>query len=122
MIFSTPYKKNYTNNGVVLSNKRLVETAGYRTTKQMVLEFIQAGKILTSAREMAYTYPGEFANDNQFPDPTMSPNYDLADFSQHARQLREKSDAVKAARKEAAKNAQQKTSEKIDPASPEVKN
>ncbi|WNK13200.1 MAG: hypothetical protein [Microvirus sp.] len=65
----------------------MVERSGYRSTQQMILEFMNAGIALQAYRQENYDYPaGEVVPDDAQGDPTRAPNFDLADASLLQRQ------------------------------------
>jgi hypothetical protein len=90
---------------------KIVEEAGYRTTKQMVRELLEAGERYSDFRRREYSYdlPEGDPTDDIPLSPLRSRNFDLADASRLSRELEEKfklhQEDVKA--KEAEKAAQE---------------
>lgn len=63
---------------------KITETAGYIPAKQQIENLILAGQRLAEYREENYDFGKDDEIDEDFTDPTRSPNYDLADASQDA--------------------------------------
>lgn len=81
MNFSTPYQDNrFKTPPEVNSGETLVEKAGYEPAKIKIENMILAGQRLSDYRKSQYDFEGEI--DEDFIDPTRSPNFDLADATQ----------------------------------------
>lgn len=81
-----------------LSDKRLVETAGYISAKQRIENIINAGEKLHAWRAENYDFTGEEPIDEDFCDPTRSKNFDLADVTQIEQRLEAKARSKKASK------------------------
>lgn len=105
-----PQKILELNNG-----KKLVETAGYRTSAQQINELLNAGKRLDEYRKEQYDFQ---IGEKETPiDPTRNANFDLADASRIAEEtnqrLREQEQRIEAGNAEKAKQAKQAEIEAI---------
>jgi len=94
--------------------KKMVETAGYRSTKTRVEEFLDAGRRLQEYRNLKYDFePGQEVPDD-FEDKTRRPGYDPADATQDLRaasarleqSAKTKKDKAQALKEEASKLAE----------------
>lgn len=72
----------------VASDKSRVETAGYLSAEQRISSLIGAGQRLMDYRRAQYDLHEEDPPDDIYPDPTRSPNFDLADSTIIADQLK----------------------------------
>lgn len=87
---------------------KIVETAGYISAEKRIKALIDAGQRLVDYRMMMYdAQPGSAVPDNEiYPDPTRSGNFDFADATQIANQveanLRRQKNAADEAQKKAA--------------------
>lgn len=81
------------------SGKKLVETAGYRTSRQQINEIMLAGERLEAYRQNQFDFKdGEPEPDL---DPTRGPNFDLADASRLLEETERKIAQAKAEKAEA---------------------
>ena len=84
MIFNTPYDRKQ-NPGEIPGTVRIVETTGYRSTKQQVAEYMAAGLQLQNYRNEMYDFETEDKVDEEYEDRTRTPGYDPADATQDLR-------------------------------------
>jgi len=116
-IFRTPYneeefRKVFPKKYEKVDNTKLVEIAGYIPAKQRIENIMLAGKRLAEARSELYDFkPGEEIDEN-FSDPTRSPNFDMADASQINLALEQKKRSVK--KQETSISGQSKETEQKD--------
>lgn len=100
MIFRTPYnesefRKEYPKKYEKVNNKKLVEVAGYIPAKQRIENLMLAGMRLATFRSELYDFQAGEPLDENFTDPTRSPNFDLADAFQISNALEQKKKNVK---------------------------
>jgi len=84
MEFNTPYNRKQSP-GEKPGKERIVETTGYRSTKQQVAEYMAAGLQLQNYRNEMYDFESEEKVDEDYEDRTRSPGYDPADATQDLR-------------------------------------
>jgi len=84
MNFNTPYDRKQSR-GEIPGTVRIVETTGYRSTKQQVAEYMAAGLQLQNYRNQMYDFESEDKVDEEFEDRTRSPGYDPADATEDLR-------------------------------------
>jgi len=97
--FNTPYNRKQSppeKAGTV----RMVETTGYRSTKQQVAEYMAAGLQLQNYRNEMYDFESEEKVDEDYEDKTRSPGYDPADASEDLRNAERRLRQQAAAQKE----------------------
>jgi len=82
--FNTPYNRKQSP-GEIPGTHRIVETTGYRSTKQQVAEYMAAGLQLQNYRNQMYDFESEEKVDEDYEDRTRSPGYDPADATQDLR-------------------------------------
>jgi len=82
--FNTPYNRKQSP-GEKPGTKRIVETTGYRSTKQQVAEYMAAGLQLQNYRNEMYDFESEDKVDEDYEDRTRTPGYDPADATQDLR-------------------------------------
>jgi len=82
--FNTPYIRTQSP-GEIPGTVRIVETTGYRSTKQQVAEYMAAGLQLQNYRNQMYDFESEDKVDEDYEDRTRSPGYDPADATQDLR-------------------------------------
>lgn len=103
--------------------KNFTETAGYVSTKRRIEEMIQAGERLVQARQEQFDFMDEVDMDEQDPDPTRQPGFDLADASMIAQDLRFRLKAQQKNRQAVTPTPTPSESASVQPeASPEEKN
>lgn len=73
----------------VPGTQRIVETAGFRTTKQQVNEYLNAGRRLGDYRRMTYDFEDPDKVDEDYEDITRTPGYDPADATADLRTAEE---------------------------------
>lgn len=121
MEFATHYKRKRqapeSNSG-----KSNVERAGYIPTKKRIENLMLAGQRLVESRREEYDFPDGKIDEN-FSDPTRSPNFDLADATALSRAVdsrlsEQKRKAVSEASKKAVE-ASEKQKEGSDTPAPE---
>jgi len=84
MSFNTPYNRKQSP-GEIPGTVRIVETTGYRSTKQQVAEYMAAGLQLQNYRNQMYDFETEDKVDEDYEDRTRSTGYDPADATQDLR-------------------------------------
>lgn len=99
----------------------MVETAGYRTTKQMVEEFMHAGRLLQSARKEFYDFPDGIIDPDAVVPFGRGGNIDLADASRIGNAVAARILAKQAAAKETKKDSTDDESTKVELKSPKEK-
>jgi len=82
--FNTPYIRTQSP-GEKPGTERMVETTGYRSTKQQVAEYMAAGLQLQNYRNQMYDFESEKDVDENYEDRTRKPGYDPADATQDLR-------------------------------------
>lgn len=82
--------------GEVGSDVTHVETAGYRTTAQMIDEIMAAGDRLVAYRQAVYDYDAGAEVPDDAVDPTRRPDFDLADASEALAQVQARAEAATA--------------------------
>lgn len=125
MMFSRPYNPDrYRTPPEINNGETLVETAGYIPAQKKIENMILAGQRLVDYRKSQNYDFADGKIDEDFMDPTRSPNFDLADATQMQLQAEANLAAAKAAAEAAAKAAEeaQKALEasQTTPVSPEV--
>ena len=86
MKINTPYDKNrIRSKPEKAGTETLVETRGYRSTKQQVAEYMAAGQQLQDYRNQMYDFPDANKIDEDYYDPTRDPGYDPADATTNLR-------------------------------------
>lgn len=82
MLFTTPYKtERFKTPPEENSGVTIVERTGYEPAKVKIENMIHAGQRLSDYRKMQYDFTDGQIDEN-FSDPTRSPNFDLADATQ----------------------------------------
>jgi len=84
--FNTPYDRKRCP-GELPGTVRIVETTGYRSTKQQVAEYMAAGLQLQNYRKGMYDFESEDKVDEEYEDRTRSTGYDPADATQDLRNV-----------------------------------
>jgi len=105
--FNTPYIRTRSPGekpGIV----RIVETTGYRSTKQQVAEYMAAGLQLQNYRNEMYDFESEDKVDEDYEDRTRTPGYDPADATQDLR------NAEKRLRQQASVAKEKQTRESLE--------
>lgn len=87
MDFFTKYNRK-PSNGETLSSKSKVERSGYIPAKVQIENLLMAGVRLNDFRNNQYDMTDDIPNEDYF-DPTRSPNFDFADATQLERQADE---------------------------------
>lgn len=64
---------------------KIVETAGFRSTKQQIEEYMDAGRRLQAYRELKYDFEHGTEVPEDYHDPTRTPGYDPADAMEDLR-------------------------------------
>jgi len=95
--------------------ERIVETTGYRSTKQQVAEYMAAGLQLQNYRNDMYDFESEKDVDENYEDRTRTPGYDPADATQDLR------NAEIRLRQQAAVAKEKQTRESLEKNKPEAK-
>ena len=111
--FNTPYNRKQSP-GEKPGTVRIVETTGYRSTKQQVAEYMAAGLQLQNYRNEMYDFESEDKVDEDFEDRTRTPGYDPADATQDLRE------AEKRLRQQAAVNKEKQNRESLEQNQPKA--
>lgn len=97
-----------------VDDKSRVETAGYLTAEQRISSLIGAGQRLVDYRRQQFDTNEEEPPEYLEPDPTRAPNFDLADSTMIANQLKyNASERAKAQRAEEQRIASQTAQEAL---------
>lgn len=88
----------YPDPGEINSGELLVETAGYISAEQRIINIMRAGQRLQETRREMYDYDYEddIDEDNIYDDPTRDPGYDMADATQTSLSLKSRERVKKA--------------------------
>jgi len=113
MEFNTPYNRKQCP-GEKPGTERIVETTGYRSTKQQVAEYMAAGLQLQNYRNEMYDFESEDKVDEDYEDKTRTPGYDPADATQDLR------NAEKRLRQQAAVAKEKQTRESLEENKPKA--
>jgi len=97
--FNTPYIRKQSP-GEIPGKVRIVETTGYRSTKQQVAEYMAAGLQLQNYRNEMYDFESEDKVDEDYEDRTRTPGYDPADATQDLRNVEKRLKQQAAVQKE----------------------